>query len=89
MRGICSCTNFICKNNRIYIIYYSLVSVDKVVLPWYSIYSHSKKGEIFEEPRSKVEPFVLSDETNKFAEKKVYCTIVYDLEHGSYPLVMF
>lgn len=75
MRGICSCTNFICKNNRIYIIYYSLVSV--------------KKGEIYEEPRSKVEPFVLSDEANKFAEKKVYCTIVYDLEHGSYPLVMF
>lgn len=70
MRGICSCTNFICKNNRIYILYYSLVSVDKVVLPWYSIYSHPKKGEIYEEPRSKVEPFVLSDEANKFAEKK-------------------
>lgn len=82
MRGICSCANFICKNNRIYIIYYSLVSVDKVVLPWYSIYSHSKKGEIYEEPRSKVEPFVLSDEANKFAEKKYIALLCTTLSMG-------
>lgn len=59
-----------CKNNRIYIIYYSLVFVDKVVLFWYFIYFYFKKGEIFEELRSKVELFVLSDEVNKFVEKK-------------------
>lgn len=70
MWGICLCINFICKNNRIYIIYYSLVFVDKVVLFWYFIYFYFKKGEIFEELRSKVELFVLSDEVNKFVEKK-------------------
>lgn len=70
MWGICLCINFICKNNRIYIIYYSLVFVDKVVLFWYFIYFYFKKGEIYEELRSKVELFVLSDEVNKFVEKK-------------------
>lgn len=70
MWGICWCINFICKNNRIYIIYYSLVFVDKVVLFWYFIYFYFKKGEIYEELRSKVELFVLSDEVNKFVEKK-------------------
>lgn len=47
------------------------------------IYSHSKKGEIYEEPRSKVEPFVLSDEANKFAEKKyiaLLCT-TWSMDH--------
>lgn len=89
MWGICLCINFICKNNRIYIIYYSLVFVDKVVLFWYFIYFYFKKGEIYEELRSKVELFVLSDEVNKFVEKKVYCIIVYDLEYGFYFFVMF
>lgn len=70
MWGICLCINFICKNNRIYIIYYSLVFVDKVVLFWYFIYFYFKKGEIYEELRSKVELFVLSDGVNKFVEKK-------------------
>lgn len=70
MWGICLCINFICKNNRIYILYYSLVFVDKVVLFWYFIYFYFKKGEIYEELRSKVELFVLSDEVNKFVEKK-------------------
>lgn len=70
MWGICLCINFICKNNRICIIYYSLVFVDKVVLFWYFIYFYFKKGEIYEEFRSKVELFVLSDEVNKFVEKK-------------------
>lgn len=89
MWGICLCINFICKNNRVYIIYYSLVFVDKVVLFWYFIYFYFKKGEIYEELRSKVELFVLSDEVNKFVEKKVYCIIVYDLEYGLYFFVMF
>lgn len=89
MWGICLCINFICKNNRIYIIYYSLVFVDKVVLFWYFIYFYFKKGEIYEELRSKVELFVLSDEVNKFVEKKVYCIIVYDFEYGLYFFVMF
>lgn len=86
MWGICLCINFICKNNRVYIIYYSLVFVDKVVLFWYFIYFYFKKGEIYEELRSKVELFVLSDE---FVEKKVYCIIVYDLVYGLYFFVMF
>lgn len=82
MWGICLCINFICKNNRIYIIYYSLVFVDKVVLFWYFIYFYFKKGEIYEEFRSKVELFVLSDEVNKFVEKKYIVLLCMILSMG-------
>lgn len=82
MWGICLCINFICKNNRIYIIYYSLVFVDKVVLFWYFIYFYFKKGEIYEELRSKVELFVLSDEVNKFVEKKYIVLLCMILSMG-------
>lgn len=82
MWGICLCINFICKNNRIYIIYYSLVFVDKVVLFWYFIYFYFKKGEIYEEFRSKVELFVLSDGVNKFVEKKYIVLLCMILSMG-------
>lgn len=87
MWGICLCINFICKNNRIYIIVqFLLIKLYCFDILFIFIL---KKGEIYEELRSKVELFVLSDEVNKFVEKKVYCIIVYDLKYGLYFFVMF